>query len=205
MSVVIGVTGQIGSGKSVVSKALSTLYDVPYYDSDGYAKELYLDAEVRVEIQAHLGFDPIDEQGTLDKHSLRQALEEEQSRRVLEQINHRAVHSHFEEWAITSGSEVVVLESAILFSSGFYRLCDLTVVVVADPEVRKERVLARDNERSEEDFERIEWLQAHEATRQGAEADITIVNNGTSSVIRAVEALWASINKLIDDKNNEAN
>lgn len=205
MSMIIGVTGLIGSGKSVVLKTLSKLYDIPYYDSDTHAKDLYFDPIVRDKIRAQLGFDPIALDGTLNKPKLREVLDSEYERKLLEQINHEAVQRHFEEWSRASGSEIVALESAILFTSGFSELCDLTVSVYADKEIRRARVLARDNGRSQEDFKRIELIQVTEARRQQEEADIIIENNGTSSIIRAVEALWERINKLKKEKYNEAN
>ncbi|MBR8703934.1 dephospho-CoA kinase [Porphyromonas levii] len=189
MGKVIGICGLIGSGKSVVREALTTLYDIPCFDSDSVAKGVYFDALVIGEIESQLGFLPID-RGLLNKGRLKETLSNPRRKAILEDIVHRAVAREFEKWRSEQGTQWVGIESAILFTSGFYRLCDTTLAVEAPEEVRFQRVQQRDSERSIDEFRQIEAIQEEEGRRQRGEADIKIDNSGTSSITRAIEALW---------------
>lgn len=190
---VLGITGLIGAGKSVVRETLSVLYDIPCFDSDTIAKEVYFSPTVAREIYYRLGFNPTKD-GLLNKALLKKTLAEPFKRCVLEEIVHRAVGREFEIWKEQQRSKWVCLESAILFTSGFNLLCDFTLAVEASEEIRHHRVQLRDNKRSIEELRNIDSLQTQEGRKQREGADYRINNCGTSSVIRAVEALWEQIN-----------
>lgn len=195
MARVLGISGLIGSGKSVVREALTVLYDMPCFDSDTVAKKAYFDQAVVREIENLLRFSPV-KSGQLDKIKLREALSDPQKKTILEEIVHRTVAKHFEEWRDKQSSPWVCIESAILFTSGFNSLCDVTLSVEAPDEIRHQRVLQRDSGRSIADLQKIEEMQAEEGRRQRGEADIKIDNSGTTSISRAVEALWERITNI---------
>lgn len=195
MAKVLGISGLIGSGKSVVREALSVLYDIPCFDSDTIAKEVYFEPIVIGEIQGQLGFSPI-KNGLLNKAKLKEVLTDPHNKKILEDIVHRAVARQFDEWCRRQSSQWVGIESAILFTSGFSRLCDFTLAVEVSDEIRHQRVLQRDQERSMAELQRIEAMQAEEGKRQRREANFKIDNSGTSSITRAVEALWERITNI---------
>lgn len=193
MAKVVGITGLIGSGKSIVRQALSVLYGMPSFDSDVVAKEVYFFPEVQQEIEAKLSFSPITKEGVLNRKELALALANPQKKQVLEEVNHRAVAQQFDQWKDRQKSEWVGIESAILFTSGFNKLCDFTVAVRADANTRKARVLQRDSHRNERELEHIEALQQKEGEQQKAYANFIIDNRESCSITRAIEALWEQL------------
>lgn len=196
MAQVIGVTGLIGAGKSVVVQTMASLIGVPTFDSDRYAKETYRDQHVRKVIISNFGFDPINSDDSLDKSNLRRILENPRQKDQLEKIIHKAVEDVFYDFVNQCKAMYIVLESAILFTSGFNQLCDYTIAVVANNEMRKNRVLKRDVERSEDDFDHLASLQSAEGKLQNQMATFKINNDGNHSIIKAVEAIWGEITNI---------
>lgn len=192
--IILGITGLIGSGKSVVRKVWSELYDLPTYDSDQRAKEIYFTPFIRQMIVDQLSIDPITSEGKLNKDGLRALLHSPEAKSKLEKIIHKGVAEDFRIWfSSQKNSPLIVLESAILFTSGFHKFCDKTIAVWAEKNLRKERVLLRDCNMYEEQFEHIVRLQKEEEKRQTKEADFVIDNNGHTSLIHQVEHIYQKI------------
>lgn len=190
---VIGVCGLIGSGKSVVMRYFAHL-GYPVYDCDDVAKEMYYIPRVRTQIAELIGLDPIDTEGRLRKTELSNALSSSLDIKTrLETIIHCALLEDFDHWCKAfSGSEVVFMESAILFSSKFNERCDVTIAVDAPEEVRRERVIRRDGDKDSQRFERVKVLQIKEAELI-KDADIHIMNDNKCSIIRQLEAVSRSV------------
>jgi dephospho-CoA kinase len=139
----VGVTGGIGSGKSTVCGLFAGL-GAPVYDSDSRARELMNGNRIRDAVTALLGPESYRD-GALDNTYV--AGKVFADRTLLASLNaivHPAVASDFEAWALSlTDRPYVVLESAILFESGFDGLVDRIVAVSAPVQVRLERVLQR--------------------------------------------------------------
>lgn len=189
---VIGVCGLIGSGKSVVRQAMEVLLGLPSFDSDEEAKKLYFIPEVRREIKQTLGFDPLSN-GSLDKPRLQECISHPEQRMQLEGIIHSALSIRWSQWLSLQTSSAVVLESAILYTSGYYKHCDVVVAVTCPTSIRRERVLMRDGEGREARFEAIETAQMEEGRRQERDAHYHLDNSGGSSVILQLEQLQDSL------------
>ncbi|MDO4770847.1 dephospho-CoA kinase [Porphyromonas sp.] len=196
---IIGVCGLIGSGKSVVMRYFEHL-GYPVYDCDTVAKAVYYDTDVRDEVTSLLGFDPIDGQGSLQKSRISAAMADPLIKKALESIVHRAVLTDFDRWkSLHSDAEAVFMESAILFTSRFDTVCDLTIAVEAPIEVRRARVLDRDGVGDPLRFDRIDALQQDEALLiKGATYHIN--NDNKCSVLRQLERIASELT----DKNTQA-
>ena len=105
----------------------------------------------------------------------------------LNAIIHPAVRSDFERWAACQSGDYVVLESAILFESGFDRCVDVSVAVVAPRPIRIARAMQRDGAVRE----RIEARMAEQMSDDelAARADIAIVNIDRADLERDVAEL----------------
>ncbi len=141
----VGVTGGIGSGKSTVCGLLARR-GAPVYDSDGRARQLMDgDGEIRRAIVALLGAEAYRGDGSLNRSYV--ASKVFGDRMLLASLNsivHPAVALDFEAWTMPFRDRAyVVMESAILFESGFDRFVDRVIAVAAPVEVRIERVMAR--------------------------------------------------------------
>lgn len=190
--ITIGITGGIGSGKSVVSRILHTL-SIPVYDSDGRAKWLNDHSPViRQGLTELIGSD-IYENGILRRDRLAAAIFSSED--LLEQVNriiHPEVKNDFCRWRMESESDVCAVESAILFSSGFHSLCDAVIRVDAPEEIRQARAMARDGSSAEAVRQRM-LSQAREESLAMVGADHTVVNAPPHllipQVIRIIETI----------------
>lgn len=128
----IGVTGGIGSGKSTVCRLFGE-FGVAVYDCDERARELMGTDALRRETLSIFG--------TTDRSEIsRKVFSDRRLLTKLEALVHPAVERDFEAWAKARRAErYVVIESAILFESGFNRLADSVIAVVAPLDVRLAR------------------------------------------------------------------
>ena len=196
MSVRIGITGGIGSGKSVVSHLLGVM-GVPVYISDTETKRLMLaDAEIRAGLEALLGPE-VYAGGELNKPLLASYLFG--SKEHAAQVNgivHPRVRADFRRWVQAHAScPVVGIESAILLEAGFRTEVDYVVMVYAPREVRISRAVQRDASTRRQVEARISHQMDDEEKRR--QADYVILNDGETPLIPQVLNLIASLSENI--------
>lgn len=145
----LGITGGIGSGKSYVAHLLEEK-GFPLYDTDREAKRLTLThPRIREALSTLLGTEVYQADGTLNKPLLASYLFS--SPEHAEQINgiiHPCVYEDFQAWVHRqeeAGAKVVMMESAILFESGFQKTVDYVVMVYAPLQLRIKRAMQRDS------------------------------------------------------------
>lgn len=140
----VGITGGIGSGKSVVCEMLRQR-DIAIYDCDKRAKELMASDRVIVERLVERFGAEVFENGELNRAYLAERVfSDPEALAALNGIVHLRVAEDFERWASEAEGEYVVLESAILFESGFDSKVDVVVAIMAPEELRLERAMQRD-------------------------------------------------------------
>lgn len=153
---IIGITGGIGSGKSVVSRILR-LNGFAVYDCDYEAKRIMgCDAGVRSALCDILGDGAYDAHGNPDRKYIAGLIFS--NAEMLARVNgvvHASVRDHFRIFARESSSETVFCESAILASSGFAGLCDSVWLVEAPVGLRIERVMRRSAMSADEVMQRM--------------------------------------------------
>ena len=175
---IIGITGGIGSGKSVIAKQLREMgYAV--YDTDSEAKRLIVeDAHVREQMEQLFG-EEVYRDGVYQTAVVAQRVFADKS--LLARLNaivHPAVRTDIEGWLLENGgrdSEVCFIECAILYQAGFDSLCDKVVAVTAPEEIRLERVIARDHSTIDKVRAR---MRAQNAEQDLLRADIVVNNDG---------------------------
>lgn len=179
----LGITGGIGSGKSYVSRLLES-WGIPVYDTDREAKRLTLThPEIRRELIDLLGEEVYCGQ-QLNKTLLAGYLFA--SRAHAERVNHiihPRVYEDFLLWADglkQQGRELVGMESAILFESGFDRAVDRVLMVYAPLEIRISRAMERDGVPEERVRERIAAQMDEELKCK--RADFILTNDGINPV-----------------------
>jgi len=181
----VGITGGIGSGKSVVSDLIS-LMGVPVYNADAESKRIVNeDTEVRVGLLSLFGTAIYGADGQLDKQML--AGQIFTSKEHLLQVNgiiHPAVARDFFAWSKLQTTSIVAIESAILFDSGFCRLVDVTINVSAPADQCLTRVMLRDGLSLQQVRNRMD-NQMTDAERNSL-ADYSILNDGIHPLIPQV-------------------
>lgn len=145
MTLKIGITGGIGSGKSTVSKIFELL-GIPVFEADAEAKILLdTSAEIKIALIGLFGESIYKADGKVDRKKLAQIIFNDEA--ALERVNklvHPAVRITFENWAHQQNTAYVIHEAAILFESGFHRMMDFTLLISAPEEMRIARVVQRD-------------------------------------------------------------
>ena len=187
---IIGLTGGIGSGKSVVSRLLRLL-GVPVYDCDREAKRLMNeDVEIRTALVAMAGEDVYHVGGALNRAYLAAYMFGDEGR--VQQVNrivHPVVRADFKRWAHSSGKSVVAVESAILFEAGLEEDVDSVWLVHAPAEMRLQRAAKRDDVHEESVRKRMQHQLSENEYLQ--RADNVIRNDGAASLIEQVAQLLA--------------
>jgi dephospho-CoA kinase len=147
----VGITGNIGSGKSTVCKVFETLGISVYY-ADKEAKKLYRIPKVIEAVKQAFGNHVFDEDNQLIPSNLAKIVfNDTSSLKTLNSIIHPLVLDDLLAWAEKYENESYILyESALLFESGFAKHFDKRILVTAPLELMQKRVMHRDHISKEE-------------------------------------------------------
>ncbi len=141
----IGITGGIGSGKSIVSHILR-LMQYPVYDTDSAAKRIMDSATMRCAITQEWGNEIYNDQGELQRARLAAIVFAQPTELAkLNALVHPAVRHDYAEWVKQQTSPIVFVESAILHEAKMAQSLDYIWFVDADTETRIARVCRRNN------------------------------------------------------------
>lgn len=170
----IGITGNIGSGKSYVCELFRSL-GIPVFDSDLEAKLLYDRPEVKEKIVARFGAAMYDAEGRLDRRRMAsQVFSDACALGYVESVLYPALNEWFAEWAEQQQAPFVLYESALIFEKHIEYLFDAVIVVAASEPVRIRRVMTRDH-CSEEDVRSRMAMQLPQSEKL-TKADYVIVH-----------------------------
>lgn len=188
MSIKVGITGGIGSGKSIVSRLLEVM-GIPVYISDFEAKRLtQSDMHIREELIRLLG-DSIYQNGKLNKSLLASYMFD--NKECVDQINkiiHPCVKNDFRTWAASRNMQNIVgLESAILVEAGFATEVDAIIMVYAPQKLRLERTMLRDATTEELVQKRVRNQMNDE--EKLLHAHYVVYNDGEQPLIPQVEKI----------------
>ena len=192
----IGITGGLGSGKSEVTEFFKQK-GARVFDADVEAKLILLRLEgVQKAVIAAFGETVLNEVGELDFQRLaRHAFANADRQRQLNEILHPEVILAADKAMILAeqdGAAMFILDAPLLFEAKLEEYLDLTVVVIADQQVRIKRALERGNLTEEDILRRIQ-LQMPDKEKL-ARADLVVTNNGTLEQLQAeLEALYSNI------------
>lgn len=186
----MGITGGIGSGKSLVSKIFSQL-GVPVYDADSHAKKLMTTDGILVsQIKKEFGDLSYQSDGALNRVYLADhVFNNEDKLKVLNNLVHPRVAVDYAKWVDEHREHPYLLkEAALLFEAGSNKALDSIIVVSAPEALRISRVQARDKHRTVEQIKAIVEKQMPESEKL-KHADHIVVNDETRLVIPQVLAL----------------
>jgi len=194
----IGITGGIGSGKSIVCQALKVL-GIPVYNADEASKMLLeTNPDVIHSVTELLGNDAYHPDGKANRGYIAGIIFSNPDKlQGLNSILHPAVQRDYRNWVMTkTSSTIVVKEAAIMFESGSHKDMDTVIVITAPDELRISRVMKRDG-KSREDVQKImtQQLSQDEVVKR---SDFVIVNDNEHLVI-------PQILKIIGDIKTNSN
>ena len=192
----IGVTGGIGSGKTMVCQVFEVL-GVPVFYADTAAKEImYTDKKLKQEIQTFFGERSYTSDGDLDRKYLANIVfNDKQKLNKLNAIVHPAVFSAFDHWTLKQHHvPYVVKEAALLFESGSHTMCDYSVLVKAPLDLRIHRIIQRDHISLEEVSLRMNRQFTDEQKEKMA--DYILINDEQKLLIPEIIGLHEHFSKL---------
>lgn len=155
---IIGLTGGIASGKSLVSQTLKGL-GITVIDADDISHEILAhDTSIRQEVVRTFGKEVLNEEGDIDRVKLGRIVffQDPEARKALEAILHPPIQEEMWKRARESKSNDVVLDIPLLIETGASERVDLLVVVYATRELQVQRLMARDGISRQEAMSRID-------------------------------------------------
>ncbi|EPF15151.1 dephospho-CoA kinase [Bacillus cereus BAG1O-3] len=196
MTVVIGLTGGIASGKSTVSEMFREL-SIPVIDADVIAREVVEQGKPAYnKIVEVFGAEVLQQDGELDRPRLGSIVfYNEEKRLQLNKIVHPAVREEMnrqKEMYIKEGVQAVVLDIPLLFESKLTSLVDRILVVAVKPHTQLERLMKRNNFSEEEATARIQSQMPLEEKVENADE---VINNdgtimGTKTQLQVILKKW---------------
>lgn len=190
--IAVGLTGNIGSGKSTVCRIFSALH-VPIFIADVEAKKLYQEDDVRKQVLEVFGDKVFNNDNEVDFGALADVIfNDKQALKSINQIIHPLTLEKYKQWLIRhKNAAYTIHESAILFENNLQHHFDKVINVTAPMEVRMKRVSERDNLQADKIRERMENQMTEE--EKNSLADYVIENNGERFLIPQI----IEINKQI--------
>jgi dephospho-CoA kinase len=194
--ILIGLTGGIGSGKSVAGDYLKSRgYCV--INADEETKKLYVsDRKLRDKLIHLFGNGILSDNGEISTEKMRKIIFA--NRQNLKRVNavvHPFAINKINSLAEEASSEIVFVESAILFESGYYKFCYYNVLIYSYKYLRIARVSERDGV-SRRSVEKIIGLQMPEIDKSRY-ADFIIYNNSTRKDFIKALGVFLSMLKYI--------
>ncbi len=149
--VVIGLTGPSGSGKSEVARFLSK-YHIEYIDADVVYHNLIVPPSPCLdEIIEVFGYGILNPGGQLDRHALSKLVFGKENSDKLEKLNlitHKYVCARINQILRYYDSQNVrccIIDAPLLIESGLNNVCDFVISILANKNLRAERIALRDN------------------------------------------------------------
>ncbi len=179
----VGITGNIGSGKSLVCSIFEKMH-IPVFYADQQAKLLYQEVDVKKQMILHFGSKIYKKDGSLNKELLSEKIfQDPTSMESVQQILYPALRQKYAEWLGNQPdiTPYCLYEAAILFETGFHKNFDHIVFVSAPETLRLERVQKRDGS-SEKDI-RSRMDQQWPEIEKIPLSDFVIVNDGLQMLI----------------------
>ncbi len=190
---VVGLTGGIGSGKTTVAGFFKEL-GIPVYIADDAGKRLMnTSSEIREKIVDIFGETAYSGNTPQRKFIASKVFSDKQLLEELNKIIHPAVAQDFNDWVKEQSSKYVIYEAAILFETGGFKKCDLSILVTAPKDLKIERLQKRDESSREEIQQRMDNQWSDE--KKSELADFIIINEDLDQTRQQVEHIHDEILK----------
>ncbi len=197
----VGLTGNIGSGKSTIAGIFSTL-GIKIYPADDESKK-FLDSEKVIQkLTKIFGYSILSNDGKINRRSLASIVfTNEESLQLLNSVLHPLVRQDFLKWVTGFKSEpYLIQEAAILFESGLAAEYDFIIHVSCPKEIAIKRVIKRDQIDGNSVIKRMNF-QMDDSVKAEL-ADFVIINDGAQLVIPQVLSIHKHLLKISSERNN---
>ena len=147
--IVIGLTGATGAGKGYFGKVAKEKYGLVHIDTDKTARFVVESGKPCLEeIRAYFGDGVNNEDGSLNRKALGSIVfTDSEKLKKLNELTHHYITAEVKaiiEESKKNGEKAVIIDAPLLFESAEDKLCDVTVGIIADTDIRKARIMCRD-------------------------------------------------------------
>ncbi|MBN2778894.1 MAG: dephospho-CoA kinase [Bacteroidales bacterium] len=177
----LGITGIIGSGKSVVSSIFRIL-DIAVYDADFNAKLLMnKSSEIKDKLILEFGQNAYTSDGLNKQYIASQIFNNEQKRQIVNSIVHPIVQNHFLDWTNNQNGVICAIESALVYESGFESVLDKIILVKSPKNIIIDRICNRDKISKADALKRVRSQNFYKSLDK--KPDYTILNDNEHFLI----------------------
>lgn len=201
---VIGLTGNIGSGKSIVTKRLGAL-GARVICADAVARKIVRpQSEGAMRIREAFGSQVFLPDGSLDRKALgRIVFNDEEARKKLDALLHPLMIQDIEEtldaWEKETPDAIAVVDAALLIETGLHEAADEVWMVEARDDIRLQRIMRRDGLSASQARARMESQMPSDEKKRFARHILTN-NESHEKLLAQVDALWAQTTARISGK-----
>ena len=136
---IIGITGNSGSGKTLIGNLLKKEYNANIIDADKIVKEMSMKGTIYFK-------EIVKENGEIDKQKLANIIfTDTKKRESLNSITFKYVVDEIKRRVSLNKNKTVVIDAPLLIESGLNEICDIVISVIADEDVKINRICKRDN------------------------------------------------------------
>ena len=182
---VVGLTGNIGCGKSSLSDIFRA-EGIKIIDADIIARQIYEDEKLLSKVYETFGNDIKNEDGSINRKALGRIVFSDDEKLIqLSKLTHPVIRQKVSdeiEAYKSQNEEIVILDAALLVESDYLNFIDKLLVVTCKENIQIERIIARDNCSIEEALGRIKSQMSQE--NKVKYADYVIDNSATLSELR---------------------
>lgn len=187
----IGLTGNIGSGKTIVASCFEVL-NIPVFNADNVAKLLMnKDVNLKKSLIAEFGEDLYLHNELNRKYLSTLAFNDDLVLKKLNSLVHPVVQDAFEKWSIQQSGAYIIKEAAILFESNTHQSLDAIICISCPEEIRLKRILKRDDLSEKEVRQRMSHQWAEE--KKISLSDYVITNDNTCLVMPQILSVHSAL------------
>ena len=186
---IIGITGNSGSGKTSISKLLKEDLNADIINADEIVKEMSMPGTIYYEeIIKAFGEDILLQNGEIDKPKLADIIfKDNEKRDVLNSLTFKYIVDEIKTKLNSSKSEIVIIDAPLLIESKLNEICDIVISVIADEDVKLKRICARDNIDKNTALNRIKAQPKNEFYIKNS--DLVVENNNESNLMDVIEEI----------------
>lgn len=182
---ILGLTGNIGCGKSSLSEIFSEK-DINIVDADIIARQIYDDEELLKKVYDTFGTDIKNDDGSLNRKALGRIVFNDDEKLIeLNKLTHPIIRQNVSNQIDNykkQNKKIVILDAALLVESDYLNFVDKLLVVTCNEDIQIKRIKNRDNCSTEEALSRIRSQMSQEDKVKYA--DYIIDNSGTIDELR---------------------
>ncbi|MGB1931935.1 MAG: dephospho-CoA kinase [Flavobacteriales bacterium] len=187
----IGLTGNIGSGKTTVASCFEIL-GIAVFNADKQAKLLMnKDVNLKQSLIAEFGKEVYLDNELNRKYLSKLAFNDDLVLKRLNALVHPVVQEAFEKWSIQQSGAYVIKEAAILFESNTYQSLDAIICISCPEEIRLKRILKRDDLSEKDVRQRMSHQWAEE--KKISLSDYVITNDNSSLVMPQILSVHSAL------------